>query len=238
MLRAAPTCVSAADHAVRKAFEKQARAILAAGRKAVNKGDVPEMVRQDEAFHRLFYETSGNPLLAQTAEPHWRFLRRVMGDVLRHAEPPHDIWDQHEAIVEAVLEGRCSAAANLMARTCHPCRPLACQQLPRNRRNRTAMIITEPLNIGQVLTAQARLQPDRTGCRDLTRAMTFRQWNQRACRAANALTGLGLAKGDRVAILAYNRIEWAEIFVAAAKAGIIAVPINFRLTGAEVAVHH
>jgi fatty-acyl-CoA synthase len=95
------------------------------------------------------------------------------------------------------------------------------------------MIITEPLNIGQVLTAQARLQPDRTGARDLGRAMTFRHWNARACRLANALAGLGLAKGDRVAVLAYNRIEWAEIFVAAAKAGIIAVPINFRLTGVE-----
>jgi len=95
------------------------------------------------------------------------------------------------------------------------------------------MTETEPLNISQVLTAQARLQPDRIGARDLTRSMTFRTWNQRACRLANALTGLGLAKGHRVAILAYNRIEWAEIFAAAAKAGIIAVPINFRLTGAE-----
>ncbi len=95
------------------------------------------------------------------------------------------------------------------------------------------MIITEPLNIGQVLTTQARLQPARTGARDLTRQMTFRLWNERACRLANALGGLGLAKGDRVAVLAYNRIEWAEIFVAAAKAGIIAVPINFRLTGVE-----
>lgn len=95
------------------------------------------------------------------------------------------------------------------------------------------MIITEPLNIGQVLTTQARLQPGRTGARDLTRQMTFRLWNERACRLANALGGLGLAKGDRVAVLAYNRIEWAEIFVAAAKAGIIAVPINFRLTGVE-----
>jgi fatty-acyl-CoA synthase len=63
--------------------------------------------------------------------------------------------------------------------------------------------------------------------------MTFRQWNRRACQLANALTGLGLARGDRVAILAYNRVEWAEIFVAAAKAGLIAVPINFRLTGVE-----
>jgi fatty-acyl-CoA synthase len=95
------------------------------------------------------------------------------------------------------------------------------------------MIITEPLNIGQVLTTQARLQPNRIGARDLTRQMTFRQWNRRACQLANALTGLGLARGDRVAILAYNRVEWAEIFVAAAKAGLIAVPINFRLTGVE-----
>lgn len=95
------------------------------------------------------------------------------------------------------------------------------------------MITTEPLNIGQVLTAQARLQPNRTGARDLTRQMSFQKWNQRACRLANALTGLGLARGDRVAVLAYNRLEWAEIFVAAAKTGIIAVPINFRLTGVE-----
>ena len=103
-----------ADHAARKAFEKQARAILAAGRKAVNKGDVPEMVRQDVAFHQLFYASSGNPLLAQTAEPLWRFLRRVMGDVLRHAEPPQDIWDQHEAIIEAALEADDQRCGELM----------------------------------------------------------------------------------------------------------------------------
>ena len=93
--------------------------------------------------------------------------------------------------------------------------------------------MTEPLNIGQMLSAQARLQPDRVGARDLERALTFRQWNERACRLAHALTGIGLAKGDRVAILAYNRLEWVEIYAAAAKAGIIAVPVNFRLTGPE-----
>jgi acyl-CoA synthetase (AMP-forming)/AMP-acid ligase II len=95
------------------------------------------------------------------------------------------------------------------------------------------MTVTEPLNIGQVLSAQARLQPDRTGARDLDRAMSFHRWNERACRLANALTGMGLAPGDRVAILAYNRLEWAEIFAATAKSGIVAVPINFRLTGPE-----
>ena len=90
-----------------------------------------------------------------------------------------------------------------------------------------------PLNIGQVLSAQARLQPEKVAARDLDRAMTYRQWNARACRLANALTGLGLAQGDRVAILAYNRVEWLEIYVAAAKSGLVAVPINFRLTGPE-----
>lgn len=90
-----------------------------------------------------------------------------------------------------------------------------------------------PLNMGQTLSAQARFQPDRIGARDLERAMTYRQWNARACRLANALLGLGLAKGDRVGVFAYNRVEWAEIYTAVAKAGLVAVPINFRLTGPE-----
>ncbi len=91
-----------------------------------------------------------------------------------------------------------------------------------------------PLTLGQVLSAQARLQPDKVAARDLERAMTYRQWNARACRLANALGGLGLAQGDRVAVLAYNRVEWTEIYAAAAKSGLVAVPINFRLTGPEV----
>ena len=46
--------------------------------------------------------------------------------------------------------------------------------------------------------------------------------------------GLGLRKGDRVAVLAYNCVEWAEIYAAAAKSGLVAVPINFRLVGPEI----
>lgn len=90
-----------------------------------------------------------------------------------------------------------------------------------------------PLTLGQVLSAQARVQPEKLAARDLERAMTYRLWNARACRLANALTGLGLAKGDRVAVLSYNRVEWVEIYAAAAKSGLVAVPINFRLTGPE-----
>ena len=93
----------------------------------------------------------------------------------------------------------------------------------------------ELLNIGAMLTVHARLLPDKTGVRDLEREMTFKQWNARSCRLANALAGLGLRKGDRVAVLAYNCLEWAEIYAATAKAGLVAVPVNFRLTAPEAA---
>jgi acyl-CoA synthetase (AMP-forming)/AMP-acid ligase II len=89
-------------------------------------------------------------------------------------------------------------------------------------------------HVGEAIALNAQLYPDKVGARDLARALTFRQWNERACRLANALLGLGLAKGDRVAILAYNCVEWLELYVACAKAGLVAVPINFRLLGPEI----
>src|ERR1700722_20666793 len=92
----------------------------------------------------------------------------------------------------------------------------------------------ELLDLGQMLSVHARLWRDRLGARDLDRSLTFGQWNERSCRLANALLGIGLVKGDRFAVLAYNSLEWLEIYAAAAKAGIIVVPINFRLVGPEV----
>ena len=62
------------------------------------------------------------------------------------------------------------------------------------------------LNAGQILTAQARLRPNATGARDLDRTLTYQAWNARSCRLSNALAGMGLSKGDRVAVLAYNRL--------------------------------
>jgi fatty-acyl-CoA synthase len=94
--------------------------------------------------------------------------------------------------------------------------------------------VKDLLNFGEMLAVHARITPDRLGTRDLDRAMTFRQWNERACRLANALLGLGLVKGESVAILAYNCVEWSEIYAATAKAGLVALPINFRLVGKEV----
>jgi fatty-acyl-CoA synthase len=89
-------------------------------------------------------------------------------------------------------------------------------------------------HVGEVLEMHARLFPEKVGARDLERAMTFRLWASRARKLANALCGLGLEKGDRVAVLAYNCLEWAEIYAATAMAGLVAVPINFRLVGPEI----
>lgn len=89
-------------------------------------------------------------------------------------------------------------------------------------------------SMGEALSLNAWLFPDKVGARDLLRSLTFRQWNERSCRLANGLRGLGLVKGDRIAVLAYNCLEWLEIYAALAKAGLIAVPINFRLVPSEI----
>jgi len=89
-------------------------------------------------------------------------------------------------------------------------------------------------HLGDMLEMHARTFPDKIGLRDLERALTFRVWHDRSCRLANALNGLGLSKGDRVCILAYNCAEWMEIYAATAMAGLIVVPINFRLVGPEI----
>jgi acyl-CoA synthetase (AMP-forming)/AMP-acid ligase II len=90
------------------------------------------------------------------------------------------------------------------------------------------------LNVGEILTVNAQLHPDRVAVKDLRRKLTNAQLEERANRLANAFAGLGLGKGDRVAIYAHNCLEWMEIYAACAKSGVIAVPVNFRLSGPEM----
>jgi fatty-acyl-CoA synthase len=91
------------------------------------------------------------------------------------------------------------------------------------------------LTLSECVATHARVRAGQVGVRDSRRALTYAQWDERASRLANALLGLGLVKGDRVALLAYNAIEWMEMYVALARAGLVAVPINFRLMGPEIA---
>ena len=94
-----------------------AAAIVEAGAAAVEEEDVGRMVRCDVEFHEAIYDGSGNPLLTAAAEPHWRYLRRFMGEVLRRAEPPREIWRQHGDILAAIVRGDAEAAA--AKATCH-----------------------------------------------------------------------------------------------------------------------
>jgi acyl-CoA synthetase (AMP-forming)/AMP-acid ligase II len=58
--------------------------------------------------------------------------------------------------------------------------------------------------------------------------------NDRACRTANALTEMGVAIGDRVAILAQNCPEYYDTYFGVAKIGAITVPLNWRLAPPEI----
>lgn len=91
------------------------------------------------------------------------------------------------------------------------------------------------LTLGEVVATQARLQPRKVAVRDSRRELTFAVWHERANRLANGMLDLGLDRGDRVVVLAYNCAEWMEIYVGLARAGLVAVPVNFRLTPAEIA---
>jgi fatty-acyl-CoA synthase len=90
------------------------------------------------------------------------------------------------------------------------------------------------LNISDAVATHARLTPHKIGARDSRRSLTFATLSQRATQLANGLLALGLKKGDRVALLAYNRVEWMEIYAGLARAGLVAVPLNFRLMTAEI----
>ena len=71
-------------------------------------------------------------------------------------------------------------------------------------------------------------------CVPTGRRLTFAQARERANRLANALLGLGLRKGERVAFLSTNRVEMAEIYFALAKSGLVGMPLNYRLAPVEM----
>lgn len=66
------------------------------------------------------------------------------------------------------------------------------------------------------------------------REITWRVFNEKANRFANMLINRGVKKGDKVAILMYNCLEWLPIYFGVLKSGAIAVPFNFRYDADEI----
>lgn len=93
------------------------------------------------------------------------------------------------------------------------------------------------MNIGFIPAKTARLEPTREALIDVhsERRITFGELDENVRRLSNALVGsLGLSKGDRVAVLSKNSIEYMEIYYACARVGMITQPINWRLGSEEM----
>ena len=92
------------------------------------------------------------------------------------------------------------------------------------------------MNVGNWATKRAifPLTKDKTAFISGDRSLTFREFNRRVNQVANGLLEAGLRKGDRVAALFFNSIEFMEVYFACAKTGFIFIPLNFRLTPQEL----
>lgn len=91
---------------------------------------------------------------------------------------------------------------------------------------------------GNWLAKWAKFSPQKTALieRQNGRSTSYHELNRRADRAAHMLMDhFGVGFGDRVAVLAQNRIEHVELYFAAAKIGAVLVPVNWRLAPIEVA---
>ncbi len=92
----------------------------------------------------------------------------------------------------------------------------------------------EWLNLGQITRINALKNPNKLALKDKKRSFTFGQVDDRVNRLANALLAMGLRKGDKISVLLENSVEIIELYLAAAKTGIIVNPINFRLSANDV----
>jgi acyl-CoA synthetase (AMP-forming)/AMP-acid ligase II len=84
------------------------------------------------------------------------------------------------------------------------------------------------MNTTDFLSIATAICPDRDCVVFEDRRLTYSDVNDRSNRLARALWALGVAKGDRVGMIATNCSEYVELYFACAKAGAIFVPINFR----------
>lgn len=97
----------------------EGRELLAAGRRALGSGSVDAIISADMRFHLWVYRVAGNPLVVETMRLYWNHLRRAMGEVLRPAASRKQVWEEHQAILEAVAAPDPAAAAARSLRHVH-----------------------------------------------------------------------------------------------------------------------
>jgi acyl-CoA synthetase (AMP-forming)/AMP-acid ligase II len=87
----------------------------------------------------------------------------------------------------------------------------------------------------QLLERNRQCFAERTALVDERREVTWSQLHDRTLELARGLADLGIERGDRVAVLAKDRIEVLESYFALARLGALFVPLNHSLTAPEVA---
>jgi acyl-CoA synthetase (AMP-forming)/AMP-acid ligase II len=89
------------------------------------------------------------------------------------------------------------------------------------------------MRLHDYLDFYAREQPDVEFAVFGDRRVTYREADVEVNRLANAFASSGLQIGDRVALLSKNSIEYALLFYGASKAGVVPVPLNYRMAAPE-----
>lgn len=85
------------------------------------------------------------------------------------------------------------------------------------------------MHYGTFVRRHAIRHPERVALVDGPRTRTWAELDERTNRLANALRARGLSTGDRVALITGNRLECVEVMLGAARAGLVFVPLDFRL---------
>ncbi|MEW5735284.1 MAG: AMP-binding protein [Thermodesulfobacteriota bacterium] len=89
-------------------------------------------------------------------------------------------------------------------------------------------------DVGFLLYKRAMMHPEKNAIIFEDEPVTYRSLNEGANRCAHFLQKKGLKKGDRMVVLMLNCIEFLEAYMAAAKLGVVFVPLNWRLVGPEL----
>lgn len=92
-----------------------------------------------------------------------------------------------------------------------------------------------PQRVPHYLDIHALMRPNKVALICGERKLTYAEWNARARRVANALLGLGVQSGDRVAVMAHNSLELLEIASGLSKLSAMPVLLNYRLLSNEIA---
>jgi len=95
------------------------------------------------------------------------------------------------------------------------------------------------LNVGEIMRVNSIKFADKMAVKGEAvkggfNELSFKEYNDKSCRLANAWVDMGLKKGHRISVLLYNVMEYMDIYLAAAKVGLVVVPINFRWVGREI----